>query len=94
MFCIEYLESLYSMHSTLPPAPHVAEPLHPEVGGHGGVPDAAAAVVHAVGGVQHQLNVSVKMSESQQVLWDSPGLLSISDGSSPVLSVIFNTDTD
>ena len=64
MFCIEYLESLYSMHSTLPPAPHVAEPLHPEVGGHGGVPDAAAAVVHAVGGVQHQLKVSVQMSES------------------------------
>ena len=48
------LESLHPLHATPASGPHEAEPLDPVVGGHGGVPDPAAAIVHALIAGHHQ----------------------------------------
>ena len=41
-------------HAAAAAAPEEAEPLDPVVGGHGGVPDPAAAIVHALIAGRHQ----------------------------------------
>ena len=53
--CWCYLERLEAVHAAAAAAPHEAEPLDPVVGGHGGVPDPAGAVVHWTRGVDQEL---------------------------------------
>ena len=52
MGCWRYLERLEAVHAAAAAAPHEAEPLDPVVGGHGGVPDPPAPIVHG-GGQAH-----------------------------------------
>ena len=85
MVGIEHLESLYSVNSAVASSPHEAVPLDPVVGGHGGVPDSAGAVVHGTRGVDQELKEG--LVRRYEVLADSPGPQSGSAAPSPVLSV-------
>ena len=63
-YSLFYLESLNTLHPTVAAAPHKSKPPDPVVGGHGGVPDPAPPVVHALLPGQDQL----KTDNSRELL--------------------------